>query len=671
MQLRLALCVACALALLGRVAGQPVGEPWSCAAQRGPFSAWVNELLLAPSATAGPDGTPAVVASVEVAVTALVDVRALTLVAVAADGTALGTQGVAACGAGGVDGVTGLSFVACMAWLIPAAADKLAGVALANNLGEAAGPGAVPIQFVSASACTGACTAEYLGMTACALPAAQALHIFGGEGGSVQLITGAGSDGAAYDARWAAADIFGWQWVGLMPPTWGARNAWPQSQWGAFDQTLVAAVLPAPVPSNPALAEQPAPGGTAACPLLRETGWSACSVAAACSAAPATQITYQPLDVTFQTPSPDNLATCPPLAARSATRACAPPPPPCSQCSDGLLDGDESDVDCGGSLPNTTPAGQTLGQAIAAAAAAYQPLTGAGAGAVAPPPAYPAACLRCLAGRACRSAADCATGAGLVCAVGTCLPFWVANASVVLDVPLVLAGAGLAGMQSNASRSALAAAVAGAASAQVGAPAAPVSAVSSTAWIAAPDGTALTVNLRLVAADGAEAAAWGASMAAFAPRLAVVLEESLRVYEPLIVNATLGAAAVINSPYGVLVPPPSSGGSGSGTTATASAASTWLNFTPGAIAGIAVGAIVGVTLVAVGAAAAAHHLRARSRRRAAAAAAAAVGRSASSPAEEGGPTPGADDDAPPIAAQAARVKAAFAPAAAREAEEAA
>ena len=243
-QLRLALCVACALALLGRVAGQPLGESWACGGgQEGPFSAWMNELLLTTAATGGPEGAPIVAASVEVAVTSLVDVRALALVAVARDGSALATQTVSACGAGGFDGATGLTFIACVDWLIPAAADELAGIALANNLGEAAGPGVVPIMFLSSSACVGACAAAFLGMTACALPAAQAQHIFGGEGGSVQLITSAGGAGAAYDARWAAADVYGWRWVGLLPPTWSARNAWPQSQWGAFDQTLVVALL--------------------------------------------------------------------------------------------------------------------------------------------------------------------------------------------------------------------------------------------------------------------------------------------------------------------------------------------------------------------------------------------------------------------------------------------
>lgn len=667
MATRLSLTLAAAVvASLKFVRAQPLGTPWSCGTVApGPLSTWINELLLVPKDAVGPNG-PAVVVNAEITAAPEVALAELSLVVIGAGGGVLAETGLGACSAsaafasGGVP-PPGLVFLVC-ALNVPEALPALSSLALVftGDGGAASAASAVPLQHIELA--DGA--APFLGMPACILPTDQAAHL-SGEAGSLQLIDGAGA-GAGYDSRWSAADVFAWR-ISTLPPTWGAPNTWPVSAWGAFAQTTVAAVLPAPVPISPALPGGGNGGAASACPLLRETAFSLCSVA--CGAeedvATAVQISYEPLQVNMTTPSDAALASCPPLASRSVTRACEPPPPPaCALCADGLLDGEESDVDCGGSVPDTTPVDQTLANAVATAAAAYNPLAGAGAGALAPPAAAPpGACQRCLAGRICRNSADCAAGAGLLCAVGVCQPFWVVNASVALDVPLLLVGVSLAGMQLNGSRAALNAGVAAAAGASSGSGAGtpPPAAVSELSWIAVAGAvpSSVLLQLRLAAPSTAAASAWSASLAAHAPRLALVLAESLRQWEPLINTSAirLGSAKISANPYG-LAKPATAGGSEQ--TAASTAASAWLSLSPGAIAGVVIGALVGVALVAAGAVMAAKRLAARTR------AEAAARRAAAASADEGGASPAAATSAEPDDSLAAapsptRSKATFAP----------
>lgn len=329
-------------------------------------------------------------------------------------------------------------------------------------------------------------------MQPCPFPALQLAHIASPLGTSVQMV-----NAARFDTAQLAVDIYGWSWQGMLPATFGAGNA-GQSQWGDYGQSTVASVITPAIPGgNPAptangggggagdggagggggggggggAAASPSPGAAPAgsCPLGDMTAWSQCSLhcsgGASGSQSGGWQIQYRPIVVTPATRGED-ISGCPLLAQRSAARTCTTrrqlagqqASGTCGVCEDGLQNGAESDVDCGGGVTDGSIAGLSLNQYAdllrsrvggdPAAAAAAVP-TGASAST--------GACARCSAGRVCTAHEDCDGARGLLCLEGACAPWWFVNHSSFVDVTLALRGVELRDVHadSEAARSAM------------------------------------------------------------------------------------------------------------------------------------------------------------------------------------------------------------------------
>ena len=150
------------------------------------------------------------------------------------------------------------------------------------------------------------------------------------------------------------------------------------------------------------------------CVLAPFTAWSACVVP--CGSSAGLQTREQPV-VVFPAAGAGADGACPPLAVRVQTLPCElPANATCTTCEDGALDGNETDVDCGGDVPaDLLDANSTLANSTARIF-----LSGA-------PPAQPPAplagstpCARCSFGGACASHSDCSRDLGLRVPVRAC-----------------------------------------------------------------------------------------------------------------------------------------------------------------------------------------------------------------------------------------------------------
>lgn len=466
----------------------------------------------------------------------------------------------------------------------------------------------------------------------------------------------------------------------MLPSTFGGLNA-GQSQWGDFNEAFAAGTIAANWPvgqpgtgaggssytGNPAVAPPLGPGtgtGTGGgkggfpdidpsrCLLGRLTEWSACSVpcistSAASGSAPQQavgwQIRYEP--ILFSTTGPAiDVAACPILMERSERRECAArsvrlddpaaPADTCPQCNDGIRNGEESDVDCGGSMSDAI-GNWTLNDATDWVESRYDPTGGytlsgkvTSDGGVSNAGDSPI-CQRCNIGRRCLQHADCNTQLGLLCIHDACQPWWFVNGTIFADATLTIEGSNVRDFTQSASSTAAIAvlqrtvAEAGAYDKSSGStsfvPAYNVSAVSWSSSASnllndgalepswglqgrrqrqrqrqlANQGDSLTVVLRIGASTTDSATSLVNNLQSNAQLLSFMLQERLRIYSPTIGSITLSSVGITQNPFNFTQPEQS---------AKDFAVSSGLS--GGAIAGIILGviavlAIVGVAAMAV------------------------------------------------------------------------
>ena len=129
------------------------------------------------------------------------------------------------------------------------AANTVSGIALINNA-----PNDTVLQILSFVTPP----LVFLGVTGCSIPPSQADHTTLPVGNSLQLINTAGVDGASL-----AVDVYGYNWLGWLPSTWGAPNTGNDAQWGPFFENFAAASLGPPAALAPSNRTTPPPGGNA------------------------------------------------------------------------------------------------------------------------------------------------------------------------------------------------------------------------------------------------------------------------------------------------------------------------------------------------------------------------------------------------------------------------
>lgn len=306
------------------------------------------------------------------------------------------------------------------------------GAVLVNNRGNFDPADDIIIQFLAIGV-----VGPYRGVAACQVPPDQNEHMFSPGDVSIQLV-----NGGTFDAARNAVDIYQFSWQGLIPATFGQLNQ-GQSQWGGFVQLFPPGALPdfpggggAAPGQNPATVDNDK-GALGACTLGPMTAFSVCSYsctpATAAAAAQGTQIQYKPV-VVF--PADGDVTKCTPLAQRSVSKACTSAAQ-CTTCQDAVKDGTESDVDCGGgSVSSPLPVTATIDDWFKYAQRQYAN-SFASARLL---QASSSTCSRCTAGRTCNNHTDCATSAGLLCALGTCTPYFFLNETVFVDFSVGIAG---------------------------------------------------------------------------------------------------------------------------------------------------------------------------------------------------------------------------------------
>jgi hypothetical protein len=261
-------------------------------------------------------------------------------------------------------------------------------------------------------------------MQACVLPPEQAQHA-NNPGVSLQLV-----NTADFDASISMVNIYGFSWQGLLPETFGALNA-GESAWGPFYQGFNPALLQPPFNGDPATFDNNVDPAAGNCTYGDLTEWSGCSIACQTAGAPnqaGTQIRYNPI-LTF--PASGDASVCLPLAERSEVQPCTPEAA-CTPCTDLRRNGVESDIDCGGGLNDTFPAGFTqadVANALKQGDTTENTPDGTGTG-----------CDRCLNGRLCKVHADCDATAGLMCVEHVCTPYWFLNTTWFVDVLIRIPG---------------------------------------------------------------------------------------------------------------------------------------------------------------------------------------------------------------------------------------
>lgn len=180
------------------------------------------------------------------------------------------------------------------------------------------------------------------------------------------------------------------------------------------------------------------------CEVGAYNDWSTCALSCSINGTTTVntgyQIRFQPI-VTLPT---GNGTLCPTVAERSQTRTCTVTNPSdqliCGNCNNLQKDGNESDVDCGGNIPDIFPYFPITFKDLIINL--FQSSSGT------PPLLLPSNtgttvyCPRCDYGRTCTVHNDCDRNTGLICLPGfkVCAPWWIANATYWIETNISMKG---------------------------------------------------------------------------------------------------------------------------------------------------------------------------------------------------------------------------------------
>ena len=141
----------------------------------------------------------------------------------------------------------------------------------------------------------------------------------------------------------------------------------------------------------------------------------------------------------FRTPTGSG-AECSTLGTAFETRSCSVLGQSCSStCVNGLQDDQETDIDCGGGIPNNP---LDINSTLSESANRIYPKTGTTEPLPPPSSLSTLACSRCTVGRSCNSHSDCNRDAGLLCfpAMGVCEPHWLIDVPFWMSVNVTVLG---------------------------------------------------------------------------------------------------------------------------------------------------------------------------------------------------------------------------------------
>jgi hypothetical protein len=289
--------------------------------------------------------------------------------------------------------------------------------------------------------------AQYEGTVPCPLPDSTQTQV-GSLGKSIQLVNGAGlpslipSNCSSSYALESITDLSDMRWISEQTHTFGDLNNFVNNGEEPYHIQSFVCDNPhfqnvnQPVQFSALMSTAPLEAYTTNldCKLGLFNAWSPCI--SSCGSTFGVESRSRPV---FQMPTGTG-RECSTLGLAFETRSCTVIGQSClSVCFNGLQDGDESDIDCGGGIPNNP---LDVNSTLSESAKRIFPMTGPVEPLREPLSQLTSSCARCTAGRSCTSHSDCNRDAGLLCFpdIGVCQPHWLINVPFWMSINVTVVG---------------------------------------------------------------------------------------------------------------------------------------------------------------------------------------------------------------------------------------